>query len=79
MSHQPSLKIVYGLSFEKKLKEDSIMKLAPGIFGLFFAGFVYMQAFNVSTNILKQMEVLMQGAAAQLSVTGQTVRPVVTF
>lgn len=40
--------------------------LAPGVFGLVFAGYVYTQAFNVSIDMLKHMQALMDNAAAQL-------------
>jgi hypothetical protein len=41
--------------------------LTPIIFSLIFGGFVYAQAFNVSVDMLKDMDKLMKGAATQLN------------
>lgn len=41
--------------------------LAPGIFSLLFASYIYTQTFNVSMGLGQQMESLMNGAATQLS------------
>lgn len=40
--------------------------LSPSIFTLFFAGYVYTQAFNVAMDSLKRMNALMGSAATQM-------------
>ena len=44
--------------------------LSPGVFSLVFAGYVYMQSFNVAADMLKRMDGLMDNAAQQLATAG---------
>jgi hypothetical protein len=49
--------------------------LAPGAMGIVVASYVYLQAYNVAIDLVKRMNVLMDGAVAQLTAIDPSTTP----